>query len=117
MTIEQSTLDKEYFAWKFYCEDTSGSADVRDYLEDLSQRVKDFYIARPIRSVVVCAANKFSDGLIVCGARHYDRIMHRQIKIGLMKNLFKDSLTNLVTSRQEKKPGLLLNTKIRSLDV
>ena len=98
MTIEQSTLDKEYFAWKFYCEDTSGSADVRDYFEDLSQRVKDYYIDRTIRSVVVCAANKFSDGLIVCGARHYDRIMHRQIKIGLMKNLFKDSLTNLVTS-------------------
>jgi hypothetical protein len=29
---------------------------------------------------VVCAANRYPDGFIVCGARHYDMIMHQQIK-------------------------------------
>ena len=32
----------------------------------------------PVR-VVVCAANSY-DGLIICGARHYDTIMCKQIK-------------------------------------
>ena len=29
--------------------------------------------------VVVCAANKNNDGLIICGARHYDGIMTPQM--------------------------------------
>lgn len=29
---------------------------------------------------IVCAACKHSSGLIVCGARHFDRIMNAQIK-------------------------------------
>jgi hypothetical protein len=29
--------------------------------------------------VVVCAALKNKEGLIVCGARHYDAVMHAQI--------------------------------------
>jgi hypothetical protein len=28
---------------------------------------------------VVCAANKFANGLIVCGARHFDPIMRAQL--------------------------------------
>lgn len=28
---------------------------------------------------VVCAANKFETGLIICGARHFDRVMHTQL--------------------------------------
>lgn len=29
---------------------------------------------------IVCAANKLASGLIVCGARHHDKVMNAQIK-------------------------------------
>lgn len=32
------------------------------------------------RSRVVCAANRRSDGLIVCGARHHDTLMRNMIE-------------------------------------
>lgn len=32
----------------------------------------------PVR-VVVCAANRYGE-LIICGARHFDTVMHRQIE-------------------------------------
>lgn len=34
-----------------------------------------------IPSYIVCAANRNSAGLIVCGARHYDSIMHTIINV------------------------------------
>ena len=33
----------------------------------------------PFKRVVVCAANRYGE-LIVCGARHYDMVMHSQLK-------------------------------------
>lgn len=41
-------------------------------------------IVKP-QSVVVCAANRHSSGLIICGARHWDMLMHAQAEAsGLM---------------------------------
>lgn len=35
---------------------------------------------RPVlQPIIVCAANRHADGTIVCGARHFDMIMRRQI--------------------------------------
>lgn len=33
-----------------------------------------------MNSRIVCAAIRNSNGLIICGPRHFDRIMHAQIK-------------------------------------
>lgn len=30
--------------------------------------------------IIVCAANQFEDGLIIAGARHFDNVMHGNIK-------------------------------------
>lgn len=30
------------------------------------------------KQIVVCAANKFPSGLILCGARHWDKLMRKQ---------------------------------------
>ena len=34
---------------------------------------------KSIPRMIVCAAIRNSEGLIICGARHYDSIMHSQI--------------------------------------
>ena len=33
----------------------------------------------PVRRVV-CAANRYPDGLVVCGPRHFDSVMHAQLR-------------------------------------
>jgi hypothetical protein len=33
----------------------------------------------PPRQVVVCAANRSKCGIVVCGARHWDALMHRVV--------------------------------------
>jgi len=30
--------------------------------------------------LIVCAANRLPDGSIICGARHFDKVMHSQMK-------------------------------------
>jgi hypothetical protein len=35
---------------------------------------------KPVQQVVVCAANKMPDGLLLCGARHWDSVMRAQAK-------------------------------------
>lgn len=37
-------------------------------------------MSEPMSRRVVCAANRYPDGFIICGARHYDMIMFAQIK-------------------------------------
>jgi hypothetical protein len=58
-------------------------------------------------SIVVCAANRNSDGLIVAGARHYDDVMRAQIKsstgnwrVNTVEQGFIDQFGNFLT-RQE----------------
>lgn len=40
---------------------------------------KDNNTTKP-QSWVVCAANKFPNGFIICGARHWDKIMHNAVE-------------------------------------
>jgi hypothetical protein len=35
-------------AWLLYCEETAGSFDVRDYWEQLSENVREYYVHRII---------------------------------------------------------------------
>lgn len=38
-----------------------------------------------MKEFIVCAANKYGD-LVLCGARHWDKVMHKQVNIlGLEK--------------------------------
>jgi len=46
-------------------------------IKKMSDYWKDNNITKP-QQIVVCAANRYRD-IIVCGARHYDKVMHGQI--------------------------------------
>lgn len=46
-----------------------------EFEKNVPQRPNEF-----IRRIV-CAANKFSDGTIIVGARHYDMLMHNIIRL------------------------------------
>lgn len=45
----------------------------------MSDYWKDNNIKKPAE-IIVCAANRNSDGVIICGARHWDMIMRTQAK-------------------------------------
>ena len=49
-------------------------------MTEYEQVVAEHEENKRLNQVVVCAANKLSNGLIVCGARHHDGVMNAQIK-------------------------------------
>lgn len=61
-------------------------------------------IERPSEHIV-CAANRFPDGLIICGARHWDNLMCRQadalgVKAGQEEQGFVNQFGEFRTRRQ-----------------
>jgi len=53
-------------------------------LIDRDDHWKDNNLEKPTE-IIVCAANKYGD-LILCGARHWDKLMHSQVdNIGMVK--------------------------------
>jgi hypothetical protein len=72
-------LDAAEIAWEFYCQETAGTMDVRDFFEDLAPNVRDMFLVKAVSARIVCAAIKVNDE-IICGARHHDKIMNLQLK-------------------------------------
>ena len=72
-------LDAAEVAWEFYCQETAGTMDVRDFFEDLAPNVRDMFLVKAVNARIVCAAIKVRDE-IICGARHHDMIMNAQLK-------------------------------------
>lgn len=42
----QAKTPQTELAWQMYCRETAGSLDVRDYWEDLPEKVKAVYLAK-----------------------------------------------------------------------
>lgn len=70
----------------------------------MSDYWKDNGIKKP-KQFVVCAANRFPDGMILCGARHWDNIMCAQadamgIKGGNEQQGFIDQFGDFLTREE-----------------
>lgn len=70
---------------------------------------------------IVCAANKYKDGTVVCGARHFDMLMHNvlaklEIKPGKEEQGFVDNKGQFLT-REEARVIAFQNGQIEHVSI
>lgn len=80
--------------------------------------IENEHLVNDIKRHVVCAANRFPCGLIICGARHWDSVMSEvadrlDIKGGNEEQGFIDQFQNFMTREEANRVATKNGQKLR----